>query len=217
MAMENLLHLILGWLLGLVTLGIGEMIRRVYRKRELVVSVTGELAELQYVMASTASRLRMHLAEETDEFLDWLIPIISEYAGPAKIPGMEDSLREVRRIPAVQRRIADLARRRQGVDLALVKYDLPFLTTQLAELSICAPDFQRRVIWVTRQLDYFNQVVEFARSQFDRSFDSAITDENRAVIETNLTNRYTDLARRAESIAKAIGDIRAKYQPKEST
>jgi hypothetical protein len=214
--MENLLHLLLGWLLGLITLGIAERMRRGYRKRELVASVTGELADLQYIIAVLAFRLRANLGEATDEFLDWLIPIIREYDGPSKIPEMGDNLLKIRLYPEEQRRVADLAisQRDLGVGLILMKYDLPFLTAQSAELSICPLDFQRGVSWVKWQLDYFNQGVDYLRSQYEKTFDTAIVGDNRQVIETNLTNGYKNLAIRAVSIAKAIGDMRAKYRPK---
>ena len=215
--MENLLHLLLGWLLGLTTLGIAEWIRRDYRKRELVASVAGELADLQYVIAVVAFRLRTHLGDGTDEFLDWLIPIIREYDGPSRIPRMRDNLLKIRGYPEAERRVADLARRQHDVGVGLVRYDLPFLTAQSAELSICPLDFQRGVSWVKWQLDYFNQRVDFLRSQYEKTFDAAIVGDNRVVIETNLTNGYKDLASRAESIAKAIGDIRTKYRPKGAT
>lgn len=217
MAMENLLHLLLGWLLGLITLGITERIRRRYRKRELMGSVMGELADLQYVMASAASVFRRHLAEESDKFLDWLIPIIREYDGPSKIPRMGDTLLKIRKYPEEQRRAYRLATRQQDVGVGLMKYDLPFLTAQSAELSICPLDFQRGVSWVKSQLDYFNQLVDYLRSQYEKTFDTAIVGNNRVVIETNLTKGYKTLASRAESIANAIGDMRAKYRPKGAT
>ena len=215
--MENLLHLILGWLLGLLTLGITERIRRRYRKRELMASVMGELADLQYVIAHVASLLLRHLAEETDESLDWLIPIVREYDGPSKIPGVAEGLLRFRGIPEENRREDNLARRQQVVAIGLMKYDLPFLTAQTAELSICPLDFQRGVSWVKSQLDYFNQRVDFLRSEYEKTFDTAIVGSSRVVIETNITAGYKDLARRAEFIAKRIGDMRAKYRPKGAT
>ncbi len=215
--MGNLLHLLLGWLLGLTTLGIAEWVRRGYRKRELLASVTGELADLQYVIAIVASILRTHLADETDEFLDWLIPIIREYDGPSKDPRMAEGLLKMRGYPEEKRREAHLARRHPDAAVELMKYDLPFLTAQSAELSICPLDFQRGVSWIKCQLDYFNQRVDFLRSNYEKTFDTTIVDDNRVVIKTNLTNGYKDLARRAESIAKRIGDMRAMYGPKQAT
>ena len=217
MDMENLIHLFFlffGWLLGLVTLWITERLRRRNRKQDLMTSVTGELADLQYVMASVAFLLRGYMAERSDKLLDWLIPIIRGYDGPSKTPGMVERLLKFREFPEEQRREADLATHQQGVGFGLSKYDLPFLTAQSAELSICPLDFQRGVSWVKCQLDYFNQRVDYLRSQDEKTFDTTIIGNNRVAIETNLANGYRDLATRAESIAKAIGDLGVKYQPK---
>jgi len=212
--MVNVLHLVLGWLLGLLSLGIAERIRRGYRRQELIASVTGELADLQYVTALLAVKLRSHLGQKTDEFLDWLIPIVRQYDGPNKIVRLADNLANMRLYSEEERRAADLAASDPNVGVWLMKYDLPLLTAQSADLSICSLDFQRRVWWVKGQLDYFNQQVDFFRSQYEKTFDTSIIGDNRVAIETNLATGYKDLAGRAESIAKAIGQIRAKYAPK---
>ena len=63
--MHDLLYLLLGWLLGLLSPGIAERIRRKHKAKDLVNSVVGELAELQYTVSLVAARLRMKLAAMT--------------------------------------------------------------------------------------------------------------------------------------------------------
>ena len=75
--MENLLPLLIGWLLGTLSPGIAERIRRKHTQRDLIRSVLAELADLQYTMALVAHSLRTRQAQATDEFLDWLIPIVA--------------------------------------------------------------------------------------------------------------------------------------------
>src|SRR2546430_5111049 len=78
---STLLWLVFGWLFGLLTPGIAERIKRKHRQAEVVRAVKGELNELQYMMAIFAYTMRSRSAEITDEFLEWLRPIVRSYQG----------------------------------------------------------------------------------------------------------------------------------------
>jgi hypothetical protein len=207
--MHDLLYLLLGWLLGLLSPGIAERIRRKQKARDLVTSVVGELAELQYTVALVGARLRMKLGTNSDVFLDWLLPIVKSYKGAGKIQGFDDTVAKLRQVPEEQRRQADIARRDDARGLALKRYEAPFLLTQGSELFICPLDFQRRVFRIKSQLDVFNQQVDYLRSQFEKTFE--VEGHNREAVEGNLQEGYADLATLSESLAKAIGDVIFNY------
>lgn len=209
--MENLLPLMLGWLLGLLSPGIAERIRRRHRQRDIIRSVLGELSELQYTLALVASKLRSHLAQETDDFLDWLIPIAEAYDGPAKRPALAGNLRKLRAFPEGARRDAALATPDDGVGVGLPQYHLPFVESQSSEIAVCPIEFQRRVFRIKSQLDIFNQRIDYVRSQYEKTFDATIVDASREAVESNLTRGYEDLATQAEAIARAIGEIIARH------
>ena len=48
---ETILTILLGWLLGLLTPGIAERIRRPYRRRDLMWAVVDEMLGIQHTMA----------------------------------------------------------------------------------------------------------------------------------------------------------------------
>ncbi len=209
--MNDVLLVFFGWLLGLLGPGIVERIRRKQRAQDLVDSVVAELLELQYTLVAVAFKLRSHLATASDEFFDWALPIMRSYEGPSKSPTLVDTLTKSREFPEEQRRTADIAGRDANIAIALKRYDVPFLATQGSELSICALDFQRRVFRAKGQLDLFNQHVGFLQGQFDRTFESGITTQNRDNIDRNLESGYAKLANEAQSLARAISDIVHRY------
>ncbi len=209
--MHDLLYLLTGWLLGLLSPGIAGRIRRKHRQRDLVSSVVGELAELQYTLALAAYRFRAKVGTATDEFLDWLLPIVRSYDGPSKSSALAESLAKSRERSEEQRRHAQSLIQGVNRGLALKRYEVPFLLTQANELSICSLDFQRRVFGFKGRLDLFNQQVSFLQSQFDKTFDTLVLGANRAAVGTNLTDGYAELATSAESIARVIGEIMARY------
>ncbi len=143
-----ILYLVLGWLIGIISPGIAEQIRRDHRRRGLVRSILSELNDLQYMMANVAYVMRGKLATVTDEFLDWYAPIVAHYDGPDKPKGQEEALAKSRKISEQQRREIDLHIHGEGRGLALKQYSLPFLQSVSNELPICSLDFQRRVLHV---------------------------------------------------------------------
>jgi hypothetical protein len=207
MQMHELIYLLLGWLLGLLGPAIVERIRRKHRRRDLISSVVGELTELQFTLAFVAFQLRSKLATVTDEFLDWLMPIVDSYDGPGKNSRLAGMLVEVRAHSEAERRQIDILLQGEGRGLTLKKYEVPFLEGQAAELSICPLDFQRRVFRVKGQLNQFNQQVSYLQGQFEKTFDPSIVGANRENVERNLVEGYAAIAKIAEMIARAVDDI----------
>lgn len=206
--LSKLLWLLLGWLLGLLSPGIAERVRRKHRQADVMTAVSGELRELQYMMGVVAYRIRGYLGEVSDSFLDWLIPVALNYHGPdadPKLPGiMERSRRE---LTEEQRRQIHLGLRRPESGLGLKEYSVPLVVGMTSELSICPLPFQRGVLRTMNQLDRYNQHVEYVRSQFDKTFDTVLTDENRQAVLSNLDRGYRELAEMAQRIADSVAAI----------
>ena len=209
--MRELLYLLLGWLLGVLSPFIAERIHRKHRQQDFVSSVVIELGELQYILAAVAFKMRSKVFTLTDKFLDWLLPIVSSYSGPGKNPTLAATLTKLREGSEDQRRQALTLMRDEGRGFTLKRYEVPFLVAQASELSICSLDFQRRVFRVKSKLDLFNQHVSYLQGQFEKTFDASIVGANRDVVERNLTEGYASLATFAEETARAIGEIISRY------
>ena len=203
--MGQAIYILLGWLLGLLSPGIAERIRRKYRKTELIACVLGELRELQYTMAWVAHMLRAHLGLVTDKFLDWVEPLMRDYDGPDAIPNIAEAMAKVRAMPK-ECRSMHLALRKPNRGLDLKEYSIPFLEAMAGEISICPLDFQRRVWRIKGQLDLFNQQVLSLRALFAKTFDPSITGNNREAVISNLNEGYEQLASRAQLIADAVSE-----------
>jgi len=209
--MHELIYLILGWLLGLLGPGITERIRRRYRQRDVVASIVNEMVELEYTLAAVSWKMRLKREDLTDDYLAWLQPIVDGYSGPEKSPGLADALRTIRKGTDTERRQAAKLLQDNTRGLSLKRYQVPFISAQAAEVSLCPLDFQRRVYRVMARLDLFNQEGTFLQGQFDRTFDVSIVGANRESVERDLKEGYANLARSSEGVAKAIGDIRSHY------
>lgn len=209
--MRELLYLLLGWLLGLLSPGIAERVRRKRRERDLVVAIVGELTELQYTLATAAYRLRAKVGQATNEFLDRLLPVFRSYSGPDANPKFVELVTQSRELDERLRQRAHLLIDGQDRGLALKRYEVPFLLSQANELSICSLDFQRRIFRVKGQLDLFNQHVLFVHGQFEKTFDASVMSTSSSEIERNLTEGYTRLATDAEYIVNLIDEIKSRH------
>jgi hypothetical protein len=204
------LLLILGWLMGLLSPGIAERIRRGYRRRDLMRAVLDELLGLQHVLAIVAYRIRARNMAVTNEFLDAIIPTVENYKGPDRVERMIEAIKTSRTLPEGQRAAIEHAAQKPNVGLALRQYSLPLITTQLSDLIICSLAFQRAVLHVRFHLDLCNQFVPYSQALHDRTF-SDLSPEDREAVIANLEQGYREYGQRAELIVKAIRAIDDQY------
>ena len=201
---------LLGWLLGLLSLGIVAFIRRKFRQKELKESLVGEQRDLRYRMAAAAHHVSTHQGLDTDELLDWLLSTMRAYDGPLAIPEHLEAIRQARKIRPEDRSAA-YQRLRQGPGLSLKEYHLPLLNATGSELAICPLPFQRSVLRIAEELRLYNQRVKYLTNQFDRTFDSGISPTNHQAITSNLDKGYRELPSAARRIADLIGKLEADF------
>ncbi len=206
--LNRFLWVVLGWLFGLLSPGIAERIRRKHRRAEVMTAARSELRELQYMIGAVANRIRGHLGDVSNSFLDWLIPIVRDYHGPEADPALLGILEGSRRdLTDDQRRQIHLGMSRRGSALGLKDYSLPLISSMGAEISICPLEFQRGILRIMGQLDRYNQNAANLRSMFDKTFDPGLSDENRGLVISNLNRGYKELAEMCERITDSIAAV----------
>lgn len=68
----------------------------------------------------------------------------------------------------------------------LTPYSLPFLASQVPHLAICTLDFQRRILAIQAQLEFYNGDVAFLQAQAALTFDPNVTGSNREAVLSNM-------------------------------
>ena len=199
--------LILGWLLGVLSPLISQRIQRGYRRDELVDALVAEARGIQFRMALLAWRLRQYLLTVDGEFVRWLLPILEGYDGPDRDPKAIKAFQLLRERSDEEIKTGDQALRRPGVSPHLVPLTAPFLSSQIAAISICSLDFQRQLLDLSNQLALYNEEVRTQMDTLDKTFNPGIVGPNREAVFANLERGYEKLARRAEGIARQIADL----------
>jgi len=202
--MEQLLYLILGWLLGLLGPGIVERIRRRYRISELTQAIVAELGELSYTLALSAYLFCRRTGSLTDEALDWIVLAISRYSGPLADARMVESVKRIRSLPEVERIAIATTDTDRGLSLKLLS--LPLLEAHLSEMALFPVAFQTAVLRVRGQVDVYNQHVQHLQGQFNLTF--TVTDPtNDAALRTNQIAGFQQLSGMAKMITDLIAIV----------
>jgi len=214
--MRELAYLLLGWLLGVLSPVISERVLVRYRRNEFIRTAIQELQDLQFRMALLAYRVRSYLTTVDAEFAAWLQPILESYDGPEKDPRAIEGFRKLAGMKDEDRKAVQAALRRPGQSPRLIPFELGYLPQQSSLLSNYPADFQRRVGEISSQLRILNAQADFTMRMFEKTFDPAIVEANRAVVLANLEEGYAKVAARAQIIATAIGELRGRYPAEKS-
>ena len=88
----EVLYLILGWLLGLLSPSIANRISRSYSKKELLNGIKTEMKECQFRALLVANMLGSRYGKFDKEYLNWCLPYLENYQGAENI---ENTLKTV--------------------------------------------------------------------------------------------------------------------------
>jgi len=208
----TILTILLGWLLGLLTPGFAERIRRPYRRRDLIEAVIDEMLGLQFTMAMVAYMVRARRADVSTDFLDEILRIAEGYHGPDRNEDLIEAIKKIRGLSEEERAALHQAKHKPEVGMALRQYSVPLFATQVADLTICSRDFQRSVLHIRYHLELFNQIVPDLKSLFEKTYNNP-NPQDRAALIANQEVGYRDAGKRAEIIMRAIGDLQKKCGP----
>lgn len=206
---NDILFLILGWLLGLLGGPIAEAIARAYRRARLLPSLKAELIEFQYSMLLIAYDYRGFLGAIDAEFLSWALAALERYAqAPHADRQHLSTLKHALSLPPEQQNAA-IARKSQKAARSSVLHSLSILEASIPSLSDLPVSLQTKLLAVRDQLAMLNQQTTKLQADIALSFDTSITGFNRQSLNENIEGGYRNLSNRAKWIVDAIDKVLA--------
>lgn len=201
--MEDILLLVVGWGLGILGGPVAESIRRARRRKEVWQAVEAELVECRMLMAVVAYQLKGHVGEMDHEFLEWLLDIDREKSGTGRA-----AFERWRRLSPEQLFQMHPNKVASGTSLTLKTYSLPLIEAGLLpELVLLTVGVRREVLAIREQLGFINQDVLRLNSLHERTFDSSLIPENRALVVKDIERGYRSLGERARAIANRVDKL----------
>jgi hypothetical protein len=208
--MKEILLIILGWLLGILSPILQEKIQQRRNTKKISAAIITELNDLEYRLMFLAFGIFNHIGKINKEFLSWAASVKENYSGPF---GNEETNNAIVRLSALSD--DDITRlfpdRSQAKGLRISKVMIPFTQSKVDSLTHFPTDFQKRVFSILTQLTYLNDDIDFTMEAFNRTFDPGIDPENWLILRDNIIERYQSMGNRARQIADKIKQIRTKY------
>ena len=209
--MRELLILLLGWLLGILSPIIVDKIKQQRTNKEIKNAIINEMNDLEYRLMLFSFRILIQVGKVKQEFLRWAVSIMANYTGPYENKEMYKIMKEKSDLDD-----AELSRRfpakKRG--LRISKMEIPFTASKVDSLSDFSIDFQKLIFSILAQLKNLNEEITFSLNDFDKTFIPNISDEILENILTNVSEGYNRMAGRAQTIANLIAQLRIETSSK---
>ena len=208
----NIVFLILGWLLGILSPLIVDRVRRHYQINEVKQGIITELKETKFRLVATAYLLAARLGMFDRDLLMWFSNALQEYQGSEP---KEETVKAVQNLLKLDDKQlsahSHAVKFKPGGALSLKSHSLPFLDANISLLSLYPVDFQHRILEIRAQIDLLNQEIEDCRFFYGKTFDSGLSEENYKVVVDNTRMKYQLIESAARRIADKISNLVSKY------
>lgn len=203
--MENLLFLLLGWLLGLCGPLITYILKRPYLKRQLRRSLFIELRDLRFKLAHVVFVIASHNLTLDRQLVEWLKPIFHSDKDAYQSVLKGESLEFMSSLGDAQLREFLRSMPSAGDSLTFKKYRLPFLTANISSLSLFTPEFQRLALDVLSQLEIMHEHIDLTQFSYEKTFDTSLSEDNLHAVHQNLRHTYVVISEQSRRLCDTIG------------
>lgn len=204
----NILYLLLGWLLGLLSPHISERIKRHYQKNDLRCGIVSELKEIKVRLVSTVYLLTKKIGVYDKQFIDWVKKNLEGYEGSYPTKKILSNLENLsshannKQLAEIQLLYCD-----EEGGLSLKKFYLPFLESKIELFPIFTDKFRSLIFEIRSQIQVINEEIDNAQFYFRKTFDSAMSAENHKIVRQNLKSCYENIERQVKLTVGKINDL----------
>jgi hypothetical protein len=199
--------IIFGWLLGLLTPSIRNVIETRRRENEVRVGILTELKDLRLRLASAVGSIERHYGRIDRELLNWVISILAADAdseGKSELEAYQEIAKygDADLVTLFQKEGLD----RAHLGLNVKKYRVPYLDSKIGELGIFDEKTRAGILGVRAKLDLFNADVDEVLHYQKLTFELEDT-EDRAGARRNFEKFTKNLAKNGRFLSDRIGRI----------
>ncbi|MFX0090795.1 MAG: hypothetical protein ACFFBD_03445 [Candidatus Hodarchaeota archaeon] len=205
----EILYILFGWLLGLLSPLIVDLVKKHYKKNEIRAGIIAELDEIRARLIGAAFLLTPRYGTYDRDFINWMLPIIRDYSGTYFSQEVIERFEAISRYDDNQFQAWALTQRREAETrgMNLKTYSSPYIDSTIHSLSSFNAEFQKRLMEIKSQIKILNEEVETSTYYFRMTFDGSLTDENQRIIRENLSSNYTNICGTYRRLADKIGDF----------
>lgn len=202
--MENILYIVFGWLLGLLSPPIASIIEKHYRKNELRKALYSDLKNLIVRLASSCQAIEVHRGTRNKESLVWILSIYEKYRADTPQTIITNINKLLQATDEDFENLNSFMKGEDGIGLNVKPFSMPFLESVLGDLFLFNVEFQRRILEVRSQISILNQDIDLTMSYHRMTFNLSSSDKNKDIILQNINSGHIEIANRCKSIANKI-------------
>ena len=190
MMVMNVIYILLGWLLGLLSQPIGERINRHYQKTDVRLGIISELKEMKVRLVSYVYVLSEKIGPFDKELIEWTKENLAGYEGNQPAKRILSCLEEISKRSDNPVECLQLLRSPQAGGFSLKRLYLPFLESKMGFLPLFSNKFQGLIHNIRSKNQIMNEDVESGIFYHRLTFDSSLSPENREIVLKNINSCY---------------------------
>jgi hypothetical protein len=205
-ALINAIFILLGWMLGLLSPRIVDLMQRPYRRSELKRSLFLELEDFRVRLASAIYVFASSRGSVDRELLLFIEPILRSDKVYPQSKEIADAVGLMLKLTDNEIGAISLRGASKTGGLTIKKYSLPFLNSQLSSLYLFSPEFQRISLKIASRLEIINDEIDTAMFNYKKTFDSLST-ENYAIVLQNYNYSSHQIAIQYRALIADINNL----------
>jgi len=205
----NYTSLIIGWILGILGTVLGKLlidsIKQLQKKEEIKKGLFTEFKGVRLRLAITTYQVCSILGTLNRDLLTWCFDILSEAEDTEATSEILPAMKELMKLD--DEKIQAIISNQGKAALSLKKFFLPFLDSNINNLSLFDVKFQNFVLEIRAKLNLLNEEIDLSRFFYEKTFDSSLSPKNHQIINKNLDQLYQNVANIARLTADKITNL----------
>jgi hypothetical protein len=204
----SIVLVIVGWLLGVLSPAMIEIIRRQRDYPLLQQALRADLAELRLVLALNAIGLKTARGLLDRKLLEWQRDVLTSHRGKSDMTKMLETTNSM-----LGYSDADLsalaafeAQKKVAIGHGLKKFAAPTVSAMIPTLWQLPRGLQLELLEINQALSHLNEEVEYAQYYFRLTFEN-LPSANHAIAKANLTSSYMNIADMATRLVDKIDHV----------
>lgn len=204
----NIVYLLIGWLLGLLSIPIGERIKRYYQKNDVRSGIISELKEIKVRLVYNIFRLTMKSGISDKQLLEWVKKQLEGYEGSYPTENLSLMLKKLSyQIDDKQLAVIQSLTSNEESELSLKKFYLPFLESRIDLLPLFGGRFRTLIFEIWSQIQTLNEEIDNSQFFYRKTFDSSMSVENHERVRQNLEQCYKNINSQAKTMVERINNL----------
>ncbi len=202
----DILSIILGWLLGMLSPVIVSRIYRYYKRNDLHVGISKEINHVKKRLILSLDVISHRTGSYDRELVGWLLEHYEKVGSNNSTVSESYRMQLKASDDELETMILHQAKP-DNTGLTLQKFQLLFINMHLTDISLFSTELQSEIFELKSRIEILNSEISLSEKYFFMTFDSNVTTENQEIIKMGLTNKYLHIETMIKRVVEQIEKV----------